>query len=75
MHNSLTGIKNKIFDITYFLNMTIWKVAVDIFGMVFNKYKFSSTKLTIFLLPLEGRSTNFQNPNGYSYNGNSKCLH
>jgi len=62
----ITGIKNKLFDSTYVLNMTNWNVGFNIFGAVFNTYTNLTVEkswciLTLFLLPLEGRNTIFQN--------------
>jgi hypothetical protein len=38
MYNSLTGVENRTFDITYVLNMTNWNLAFNLFGMVFGTY-------------------------------------
>jgi hypothetical protein len=58
MYNTLTGIKNQIFDIPYVLNMTNWNVVFNIFGTAFDTYTNLTVEnpwclLTLFLLPLE----------------------
>jgi hypothetical protein len=80
IYNILTGIKNKVFDITYVLNVTNWNVVFNLFGKVFKTYtnltEENSWCILAFLLsPLEGKNTIFQNNlTGCIYNENSQCL-